>query len=200
MPTHAPTNLAMLTLDTAPPESRSVLERAKKQVGMLPNMYAFMAHIPGLLESYLYGYERFRQESGFAPPEQEVVFLAISRENACHYCVAAHSYIADMQSGLPAQVTDAIRDDGPIADTRLAALAAFTRTMVRTRGRPTASDFEGFLAEGYTDRHVLAIILAIGVKTFSNYTNHFADTPLDGVFQGRAWTAPSGGGSRPSSA
>jgi uncharacterized peroxidase-related enzyme len=188
----ATTSLPMLTLETAHPDARAVLERAKQQVGMVPNMYGYMAHIPGLLETYLLGYERFRNESGFAPQEQEVVFLAVSRENSCHYCVAAHSFLADTRSDVPRAVTDAIRDDQAIPDRRLSALATFTRTMVRTRGRPTQEDLDAFLAAGYTDRHVLAIILAIGVKTLSNYTNHFANTPLDRFFEGRAWEKPAG--------
>ncbi|MDZ4863538.1 MAG: carboxymuconolactone decarboxylase family protein [Gemmatimonadota bacterium] len=190
---NATTSLPMLTLASAPPEAHAILERAKHQIGMVPNMYGFMAQVPGLLETYLFGYERFRQESGLTPAEQEVVFLAISRENECDYCMAAHSFLADTQSGLATAVTDAIRDDRTIQDTQLAALAAFARTMVRTRGRPTPQDLEALLGEGYTDRHVFAIILAIGVKTFSNYSNHFAATPLDTFFKGREWTPPQAG-------
>lgn len=47
-------------------------------------MYANMVNSRGLLERYLFGYDRFRKESGFSPAEQEVVFLTISRENGCH--------------------------------------------------------------------------------------------------------------------
>ena len=186
----ATTDLPMLTLESAPPEGRAVLERARQQIGMIPNMYGYMAHIPGLLETYLFGYDKFRRESGFTPQEQEVVFLAVSRENSCNYCVAAHSFLADTQSAVHRPVTDAIRSDQAIPDQQLSALATFTRTMVRTRGRVTQSDLDAFHAEGYTDRHVFAVILAIGVKTLSNYTNHFADTPLDKFFQGRAWAEP----------
>lgn len=188
MTTHATADLPVLTLENAPPEARVVLERAKQQVGMVPNMYGCMAHIPGLLETYLFGYDRFRREAGFTKQEQEVIFLAVSLENRCRYCVAAHSYLADTQSAVARSVTDAIRQDREIPDPQLSALATFTRTMVRTRGRPTQADLAALHAEGYTDRHVLAIILAIGVKTLSNFTNHFADTPLDRFFQGRAWT------------
>jgi hypothetical protein len=34
---------------------------------------------------------------------------------------------------------------------------------------------------------VLEIILAIGVKTLSNYFNHLLHTPLDEMFAGREW-------------
>ena len=86
--------LSPKTLQNADPKTRAVLERAKAQVGFIPNMYAGMSNSPGLLETYMDGYGRFRKDSGFSPSEQEVVFLTISRGNGCDYCMAAHSLIA----------------------------------------------------------------------------------------------------------
>jgi uncharacterized peroxidase-related enzyme len=168
---------------------RSVLEQAKQQVGFIPNMYARMVNSPGLLETYLFGYARFRKESGFTPAEQEVVFLTISRENGCHYCVAAHSTLADVASDVPTTVTDAIRDGSPVPDPRLRALSEFTRVLLTKRGRPDRKDLVPFFAVGYTERQILEIVLAISVKTLSNWANHFFDTPADDMFAHRAWSA-----------
>jgi uncharacterized peroxidase-related enzyme len=181
--------LAPLTLETAQGEGKLVLEKAVKQVGFLPNMYARMVHSPGLLNTYLDGYATFRQNSGFDSVEQEVIFLTISRVNGCEYCVSAHSALADMKSKVPTAVTDAIRDGEPIPDARLAALSRFVAVMVRTRGLPARADVAAFHAAGYSDRHVLEVVLAIAVKTLSNYANHLFHTPLDPVFAGRAWEA-----------
>ena len=101
---------------------------------MIPNMYARMANPPALLATYQDGYARCRAESGFNSAEQEVAFLAISREHECAYCLAAHSFVADVLSRVPRAVTDAIRDDAPIHDGKLAALAGFVRHLVATRG------------------------------------------------------------------
>lgn len=179
--------LPFKTLENADPEAREVLEKAKAQLGFIPNMYAGMANAPDLLATYLDGYARFRKESGFSPAEQEVVFLTISRANGCDYCVAAHSLIADQMSKVPSAVTEAIRDGHPIPDAKLAALNAFTEVMLRTRGLPSNADVLAFLNAGYAERQVLEIILAIAVKTLSNYANHLLHTPLDAMFAGRAW-------------
>lgn len=175
---------------TAGAGAREQLEQARQQLGMIPNMYAAMANLPAALETYRLGYERFRQDSGFSLTEQEVIFLTISRENGCEYCVGAHSFIADAMSGVPAAVTNAIRDGAEIPEPRLRALAAFTRALVQKRGWPSADDARAFLEAGYTEKQILAIVLAIAVKTISNYTNHLFATPLDAVFQARAWKAP----------
>jgi uncharacterized peroxidase-related enzyme len=177
------------TLSSAPPRAREVLERAQKQVGFIPNMYARMVNSPGLLETYLTGYDRFRKESGFTPTEQEVIFLTISRENGCHYCVAAHSFLADKQSGVPTAVTDAIRDGQPVPDPKLRALSEFTRTLLAKRGWLARAEVDPFLAAGYTEGHILEIILAVAVKTLSNWSNHLFDTPVDAMFAAREWRA-----------
>lgn len=182
--------LAPQTLHGATGRARDVLDKAQQQVGFIPNMYANMVHSPGLLETYLHGYNLFRTESGFSAPEQEVVFLSVSAENGCTYCVAAHSVLADMKSKLAPEVTDAIRNATPIPDPKLRALSEFTRVMVATRGWPGTSAVDAFLSAGYTERHILEVILAIAVKTLSNYANHISQTPVDEMFAGRRWEDP----------
>ena len=81
-------------------------------------MYGAMANEPALFESYATSYALFRAECGFTPAEQEVIFLMISRKNTCDYCMAAHSFVADKMSKVPADVTEAIRDGRPIADAK----------------------------------------------------------------------------------
>lgn len=179
--------LAPKTIENADPKARPFLEKAQAQMGFVPNMYLGMANSPGLLETYLHGYALFRQGSGFSAVEQEVVFLVISRQNGCEYCVAAHSLVADAMSKVPVEVTDAIRDGHAIPDAKLAALAAFVEVMVERRGLPRRADVEAFLGAGYTERQILEVVLALAVKTISNYSNHLFHTPVDAAFAGRVW-------------
>ena len=179
--------IAPVTPDAADAKVREVLKDAGRKMGFIPNLYTRMANHSGLLQAYLSGYERFRRDENFTAVEQEVVLLTISRENSCTYCVAAHSTVADMMSKVPAAVTEAVRNGTVVPDTRLEALRNFTQTMMKKMGRPDEDDARAFFAAGYNERHILAVILAIGVKTFSNYTNHVFHTPLDAAFQSRAW-------------
>ena len=175
------------TLEDADPKAREVLEQTRAKMGMIPNMYGTMANSPAMLQTYAQGYALFRENSGFTPAEQEIVFLVISRENECHYCMAAHSFVADNLSKVPPEVTDAIRNDDLIADKKMAALREFTRRMVISRGRPNQDEVAAFTLAGFSESHILDIILAISVKTISNYSNHVFDTPVDAAFAVRAW-------------
>lgn len=185
--------LPVQSAETAAGDAAERLAATQTAMGMVPNMYGVMANSPGLLATYLDGYQRFRSESGFSSDEQEVVFLIISRFNECDYCMAAHSYIADHMSKTPVEVTDAIRDDTPINDQRLGALAAMTLALLDTRGHPSEADALAFRDAGFTDAHILELVLAIAIKTISNWTNHLFATPVDEAFAGRTWAPTSSG-------
>lgn len=174
--------LQALTIEQALPPARAMLEDAQRKLGFVPAMYATMANVPGVLSTYLHGYGLFRSESGFTPAEQEVIFLAVSQANGCRYCTAAHSMVADKMSGVPAAVLKAIRDSELLPDARLATLYAFTTEMLLTQGKPSAAQLQAFHAAGYSDAQVLNIILAIAVKTLSNFSNHAFAPPLDAAF------------------
>lgn len=183
--------LPLRTLDDTESEARDLLAGAQEKLGFIPNMYGAMANSPGLLNSYMQGYSAFREKSGFSAIEQEVIFLSVSQANGCEYCMAAHSFLAEAASGVPADVTAAIRDGKTVPDMKLSALNVFTRVMVTNRGLPERTDVEAFLSAGYTEKDILEIILSIAVKTISNYSNHIFHTDVDKVFSKHRWVDPS---------
>jgi AhpD family alkylhydroperoxidase len=176
------------TLESAPVEARPALEAQRRKYGMVPNLYARMAEAPALLQSYLDVAQRFAR-SGLDPVQQQVVLLTVSRVNRCGYCVGVHSVLADM-GGVPAEVTNAIRNDTPIPDAKLEALRRFTARLVEDRGWVNETEVQTFLQAGYSRASVLDVIVGVGLKTLSNYTNHIVGTELDAAFAGRAWQAP----------
>jgi uncharacterized peroxidase-related enzyme len=182
------TTLPLKSIDDAEPEAKSLLEDAQKKMGFVPNMYGAMANSSGLLNTYIQGYNAFREKSGFSSIEQEVIFLAISQANGCEYCMAAHSFLAEAASGVPSDVTAAIRDDKPIPEMQLSALSVFTNVMVAKRGLPEQAEVDAFLSAGYNEKDILEIIHAIAIKTISNYTNHIFHTEVDNMFSAHTWT------------
>ena len=176
-----------VSLDNANERAKPLLESAQKGMGFVPNMYGGMAISPGVLSTYMHGYEQFRQHSGFSPAEQEVVLLTISRFNGCDYCMAAHSMLADKMSQVPADVLEAIRNGQTIPDIHLAALSHFVERMVDSRGLPTKAEVQAFLDSGYEEAQILEIVLAIAVKTLSNYSNHLNHSEVDDAFADYRW-------------
>jgi len=176
-----------ITLENAGNNVKPILEKAKQRIGYIPNIYGMMANSASLLEAYTLGDESFRKKSLFTNSEKEIIYLTISKENACTYCVAVHSTLADTMSKVPFAITDAIREGRQAPDIKYAALINFTRTMVVSRGQPSNQDIENFISAGYSEFHILDIIHAIAIKTISNYSNYLFQTPVDNMFQTREW-------------
>lgn len=169
----------------APEAAQPLLKKAKENYGFVPNLLGVMASSPALLKGYITLSGIF-DETSFSPTERQIILLSASYENGCTYCMAAHSAMASMQN-VPDHVIEALRNDEPIRDSKLEALRNLTREMVDMRGYPSADTLKAFKAVGYDDSHVLEVVLGVGMKTLSNYTNHMAETPLDEAFEGSRW-------------
>ena len=177
-------NFTVHSADKAPAESQDLMQGVQAAFGFVPNLVAVMAESAPLLSAYLKLSDLFNQTS-LTEIERQVVLLTVSRENTCHYCVAAHCTIATMR-GVPAGIVEAIRVDQPLVDPRLQTLRQFTRSLVATRGYPSPEVIQQFQAAGFTERNALEVVLGVGLKTLSNYTNHLAHTPVDAAFAANA--------------
>lgn len=181
-------SLPLIDPASAPRPVQQTLINVEKKYGFLPNLYREFAHAPIALDAYLAVSDIFGKGT-LSATERNVVLLAASRENGCRYCVAVHSTVADMQKDAP-HIAEAIRLDRPIDDAKLEALRRLTQALVRGRGH-AGPEIKAFVAAGYSEAQVLEVLVGITLKTLSNYTNHLVETPLDAVFQPRAW-APTG--------
>jgi uncharacterized peroxidase-related enzyme len=181
-------HLPVHTSQTAPAASRDLLESTQAKLGFVPNLFGMLANAPALLEGYLTLSGIFDTTS-LSATERQVVLLAVSFENGCDYCMAAHTAIARMQKVDPG-VLAALREGLPIGDGRLQALRGFTAEVARSRGWPTQEAVSRFVSAGYTPVQALEVVLGVGVKTLSNYANHLAGTPLDAAFAPAQWSKP----------
>ena len=75
----------------------------------------------------------------------------------------------------------ALRSHSPLSDPKLEALHQFTRLVVRERGKVSGAMTGVFFAAGWGAQQVLEVVLAVAIKTMSNYTNAIVQVPLDEV-------------------
>lgn len=173
------------TVETAPEAAKPRLEASLKANGRIPGLHGTMADAPGLLETYNFAHEQFLKTS-LTNEEKTVVWQAVNVEHSCHYCVPAHTGIAKIMN-VDDAITEALRNEMPLPTAKLEALRTFTLKMVRGRGFVDETDTQAFLEAGFTTTNILEVILGVAQKVMSNYTNHFAQTPVDKVFQKYAW-------------
>jgi len=176
------------TVESAPQAVRPELEAAAAAYGSIPNLYRGFATAPATLKVYLAFNELLKEHGHLSPVEQQVVYLTVSAENGCTYCVGAHSVLADMAK-TPEEILTGLREQRPLADPKLNALRNFTLALMAHRGWVPNEDISAFAAAGYDRRHLLEVLTILAQKTLSNYYNHIAQTPLDEMFQSQAWDA-----------
>ena len=160
-------------------------QKSQKAFGMIPNLHGIMAESPAVLEGYQI-LHKLAQKTSFKKEELTVVWQAINVENACHYCVPAHTMIANAM-GVDEAVTEALRNETDLPNDRLETLRATTLNVVRSRGVLSDDDVDAFYSAGFAKQQLLEIILILSQKVLSNYVNHLADTPVDAPFQKFEW-------------
>lgn len=175
------TTLTVHSIESAPEGSKASLEESVKGFGMLPNLHGVFAGSPQALEAYKTLHGLFASSS-LNGEEQTVVWQTINKENACHYCVPAHTAVAHMMKIDDGLIT-ALSQGNAMPTDKLQTLQDTTLSLLRNRGHLSKNELDAFYAAGYEERHVLDVILGIAQKTMSNYTNHIANTPVDEPFQ-----------------
>lgn len=178
-------SLQVHTIETASEKSAEILKQVKEKFGFVPNLMGVFAESPEILEAYL-ALGDLVDKTTLTPLERQIALIGASVANTCDYCVAAHTAISSMQK-LPADVIGSIRENRPITDAKLETLRKFVQAVTENRGNVSEEEKAAFLEAGYTKQNILEIILVVGMKTLSNYTNHIAETPLDTAFEPAKW-------------
>ncbi len=144
------TNFVIYSAQSAPEAAQPILEGVQKKFGFVPNLMGVMANSAETLEAYTTLMGLF-ERSSFDRSEKELILLAVSQENGCHYCLAAHGTAASMK-GVPQEFINAVRNDRPLSDVRLDALVSLMRSVVGTRGWPDPALTKRFFDHGYTSQ------------------------------------------------
>ncbi|WP_336367738.1 carboxymuconolactone decarboxylase family protein [Marinobacter sp. C2H3] len=171
--------------DSAPGDSVPLMEQSEKAMGMVPGLHRVMAESPQVLQAYQ-TLHKLVLESSFDNDEKTVVWQTINVENACHYCVPAHTGIAKMMK-VSDDIIDALRNETALPNERLEALRTFTLAVMHKRGNVSEEELTAFFDAGFDKRQVLEVIMVLSQKVMSNYINHIAETPVDEPFQKFAW-------------
>jgi len=172
------------TIANAPGRSRPLLQQVDQALGFIPNLYATFAESPALLEGAL-GLDAGLDQGLLSPVERQLVKIAVSTENGCSYCVAAHSTIAGILRARP-EVVAAVRTGAPVPDQKIDGLIAFTRAVVRHKGF-VPEEVAAFVGVGYSKAHVLEVVGHVAAKTLANYIHALTAAPLDAAFQPQQW-------------
>jgi len=163
------------TRDVVSPANQQMFDALKGQLGMVPNLYATLAHSENALGSYL---ALQSAKTSITSKEREVVNLVVSQVNGCDYCLAAHTVIGGMVGFTPAQIMEIRGGQAPF-DAKLDILARLTKDITANRGHGDATLADAFLAAGWTRGNLVDVVVTIGDKTVTNYLHAVTKVPVD---------------------
>lgn len=158
------------------------LEQVKSAFGFVPNLMAgIVEQNPAVATAYL-GASAGLEGGLLSAAEKQVVMLAVSAFNDCHYCSAAHRTAAKGMGAAQSEL-ELIDEKQLPSDTRLKALVDATWAVMTERGWLGTARLE---ALSVSRPELYEIIAIIGLKTITNYINHIQLTEVDTAFKAQA--------------
>jgi uncharacterized peroxidase-related enzyme len=176
------------TLQTAPAEGIPALRTLEQGLGFVPNLAAAMAESPTLVTGFVDLRTTLAATGTLTGAEREIIALAVSIENNCDYCMAAHSTFALMQNASEEAVLAARAGDAP-DDPGLGALYRFARILVARKGHVCGEDTQALLNAGYSRGAVFELVAQVAHTTMANLAHSISHAPVDQAFAPQAWSA-----------
>jgi len=155
---------------------KGMLDGVQAKMGRVPNIFKGMANSPAVLGAYF----AFNEALGGATlpaAVREQIALAVAQDNACDYCLAAHTAMGRMQ-GLSDEDMAQARH-GKARDRRAAAAVTLARKIAQARGDLTDADVAHARRDGLDDAALAEVVAVTCLNIFTNYFNHLNGTEVD---------------------
>lgn len=175
------------TIDSAPEQSKPVLQQLQQTFGFIPNIAGTMAESPVLISAFINLFQKVHSGT-FTEAQIQTLLLTNAVTNASTWAVAFHTVLALNEGLTPADV-DALRAGRAPADRKHAALSMLTKTAIQKRGHLDAHDVSVFLEAGFRRDQLLEVLAVAAASTITNYVGSITQPPLEPQFQVHAWTA-----------
>ena len=168
--------LNVVTPEEAKGKTKEIYDTLTSKMGKVVNIFQGMGNSPAALNAYL-SMAGALAEGDLSPEDREVIYLAVSEMNGCHYCVSAHTAISKKAGLSDDAIISARRFEGK--EDKHQSLLTFVRKVIDTRGFVEDSDLTAVRDAGYSDGQIAEAVGYIGLATYSNLFNHVHDTTLD---------------------
>ena len=168
--------VAVIDPQTATGEAKSLLDAVQLALGMVPNFIRVLANSPAALNAFL-GLHGIAGAGALDPKTRERIALAVAEQNACQYCVSAHTAIG-RKVGLDNQEMLANRM-GRSSDAKAEAALTFARALVEQTGQVNKAEFEAVRAAGHSDGEVVEIITHVALNIFTNLLGKATQVEID---------------------
>jgi uncharacterized peroxidase-related enzyme len=157
-------------LDQLPDDIRARILAVQEKSGFVPNVFLTLAYRPDEFRAFFaYHDALMEKDGGLTKAEREMIVVATSSANQCHYCVIAHGAILRIRAKNP-QIADQIAINYAAADitARQKAMLDFAMKVGTGTHSISEQDFAEIGAHGFSDDDVWDIAAIAAFFALSN--------------------------------
>jgi uncharacterized peroxidase-related enzyme len=157
-------------IEGLPDDIRNRLLAVQEKSGFIPNVFLTLAYRPDEFRAFFaYHDALMEKDSGLTKAEREMIVVATSSANQCHYCVIAHGAILRIRAKNP-QIADQIAINYRKADItpRQRAMLDFAMKVSRQAQLISEADFADIASHGFSDDDIWDIAAISAFFALSN--------------------------------
>jgi len=168
--------IKFVDINSAPEKSKPNLQALNAKLGSIPNIFKAMANSPAALGVYV-SITGALNDSTLSAQTREAMALAIAEHNGCEYCLSAHTLIGS-KSGLSDTDIESAREWSS-KDAKTAAILKLTKTLLKSGGQVSDTDFAAAKKAGITDGEFADVCAVIALNVMTNYFNIMSQNEVD---------------------
>jgi uncharacterized peroxidase-related enzyme len=157
-------------LDKLPDDIRDRILAVQEKSGFVPNVFLTLAYRPDEFRAFFAYHDALMdKDSGLTKAEREMIVVATSSANQCHYCVVAHGAILRIRAKNP-EIADQIAINYRKADItpRQRAMLDFAMKVSRAAEEISEQDFADISRHGFSDDDIWDIAAVSAFFALSN--------------------------------
>jgi uncharacterized peroxidase-related enzyme len=157
-------------LDKLPQDIRDRILAVQEKSGFVPNVFLTLAYRPDEFRAFFAYHDALMdKDGGLTKAEREMIVVATSSANQCHYCVVAHGAILRIRAKNP-QIADQIAVNFRKADITppQKAMLDFAMKVSRAAEEISEQDFADIARHGFSDDDIWDIAAIAAFFALSN--------------------------------
>src|SRR3982074_1024188 len=158
------------SVDKLPDDIRTRLLAVQEKSGFVPNVFLTLAYRPDEFRAFFAYHDALMdKDGGLTKAEREMIVVATSSANQCHYCVIAQGAILGIRAKNP-QIADQIAVNYRKADItpRQRAMLDFAMKVSTEAHKISEQDFTEIASHGFTDNDIWDIAAISAFFALSN--------------------------------
>lgn len=157
-------------IDKLPQDMRERILAVQEKSGFVPNVFLALAWRPDEFRAFFaYNDALMEKDSGLTKAEREMIVVATSAANQCHYCIVSHGAILRIRAKNP-MIADQIASNYRKADITLKqkAMLDFAVKVAVDSQATSAQDFKTLHEHGFSDDDIWDIAAIAAFFALSN--------------------------------